>query len=55
MSEDVSLTTKHNFWKDYCQPIPGSGKVGDYFDGDEILVLDIDSIDIWLRVNLVMS
>lgn len=55
ISEDVSLTTKNNFWTTYCKPIPGNGKVGDYIDENEILVLDIDSVDIWLSVNLVMS
>ena len=55
VSEDISLTTRHNFWVDYCLQIPLNGKVGDFIDENEILVLDIDSIDIWLHVNLVMS
>lgn len=35
--------------------MPDQGKVGDFIDENEILVLDIDSLDIWLRIKLVMA
>jgi hypothetical protein len=35
--------------------VPDQGKVGDFIDENEILVLDIDSLDIWLRIKLVMA
>lgn len=52
---DINLTSKNNFWNGYCRQVPDHGKVGQFIDENEILVLDIDSIDIWLHVNLFMQ
>jgi len=52
---DINLTSKNNFWNGYCIQVPDHGKVGQFIDENEILVLDIESIDIWLHVNLLMQ
>ena len=53
--EDITPSNKQTFWDSYCKQIPDDGKVGDYIKENEILVLDIDSVDIWLGVKLVMT
>lgn len=55
LTDDISISSKNQFWSNYCQPVPESGKVGEFIDENEILVLEIDSLDIWIRIKLVMS
>jgi hypothetical protein len=55
VADDINLTSKNNFWNGYCRQVPDHGKVGEFLDENEILVLEIDSIDIWLHVNLTMQ
>jgi hypothetical protein len=43
------------FWKNQCKKIPDSGKVGQYLGENEMLIFDIDSIDVWLKVTICMK
>lgn len=54
LQSDESDKANWQFWTEFCKSVPDQGKVGDSIQENEILVLDIDSIDIWLHVNLVM-
>ena len=55
VADDINVTSKNNFWNSYCRQVPDQGKVGEFLDESEILVIEIDSIDIWLHVNLTMQ
>lgn len=55
LADDINVSSRNQLWANFCQPVPDQGKVGEYIDEGEILVLDIDSFDIWLSIKLVMA